>query len=239
MLQLNSLYGFNMTQPQPIGPLEEIIDPEVINSLDWKSMTYDQEYGYLLSVDCHTPVDKQADLRILPYAPATETVRYEDLSPYSKAALASVMKNPKTYKSRKLMTTFRPKRGYLTYYMNYQAMVDAGVKIDKINYIYRFKQERHMLPFVEICNELRRAATTVVEGNLWKGVPNFSYGFTLYNPMKNIEATFVKSRKKAARLLNSSRFVSCRILDENLIVVYTRQKRIVHRSPIMIGEPHR
>ena len=222
--QINSLYGYNMCQVLPISPLEEITDPTTIQQLDWRKMTFEQDHGYLVCVDCHTPTDKHEALRLLPYAPEVEDVTYQDLSPHSKSCLEGLVKNPKSYQSKKLMTSFRPKKRYLVHYMYLQACLDAGMVVDKIHYVYKFKQKRHMLPFVTACNELRRAAKTVVESNLWKGFPNFSYGFTLFRPERSIEATFVTSRRKAARSLNSPRFESCRILSKNLIIIYTKPK---------------
>ena len=255
--QINALYGYCQTLAQPISPPVEVTDPEVIQGLDWNAMTLNQSKGYFACIDVHTPKERHADLRQLPLAPNLEEIRYSDLSPYARETLEATMANAKTYKSKKLVASFRPKRNYLCHYMQVrkfvpmyvyaltfflffvyfqiQAFLQAGMKITKFHYVLEYEQSNHIKEFVEKCYELRKGARTPFESDLYKALPNNTYGYFLFRPENNLDSRFVTSRKKAARLFNSPRFESCRILAPDLIVIYSKPKRVKHNSPVMIG----
>lgn len=57
----------------------------------------------------------------------------------------------------------------------------------------------------------------------------------MQNSCKFLDVYFVTSRRKAIRLFNSPRFKQCRILSENLLVVYMAKREVKLDSLIPIG----
>jgi hypothetical protein len=60
--------------------------------------------------------------------------------------------------------------------MNLSLYVKHGLKVTKIHRGITFHQERYIEPFVTKCTQMRAAAATKTEQNMWKLICNAFYG---------------------------------------------------------------
>ena len=93
-----------------------------------------------------------------PLCPYIEVIDYELLSPESKRILANNHKNPQSYKQKKLISDFRPRRKYLAHVENLQFYLKHGMELDKIHNVISFTQEAFAKDFIEEITKLRSTA---------------------------------------------------------------------------------
>merc|ERR1711928_107874 len=111
-----------------------------------------------------------------PLCPYVENVNYELLSPESRRMLSNYQKNPKSYKAKKLIADFRPRRKYLVHVENLQFYLKHGMKLDKIHTVISFTQKAFAKDFIEEVTKLRSTATTSFEKSLYKFINNVLFG---------------------------------------------------------------
>ena len=221
--------------PHPYSKLTKITDPEELKKLKWLEMTNDQPVGYFVQVSLSTSPEHHAKLRQLPLVPQLEEVRYDDLSPFSKEALENVLKNPRTYKAKKLMASFRPRRHILLHYLHLKMCLEEGATLDGVDMAYSFLQKRHIEGHVDRCVRLRKTAVNKFMGDFFKLVLNATFGTFCLNKSKYIQVDFVIDHKKAVRLFNSPRFLASRILSNNVIMIFSLKANVMLDSLIFIG----
>ena len=130
--------------PHAISSPVKVTDPAELAKWKWSEMTVDQEWGCYAMVDLHIPESLHEKFRQLPPCPSVEVITHDRLSPYAKEALKRVSPCPRSYKAKKLITSFEAKKRYLTTHLWLKFLVDEGVIIDKVNSLYKFRQERHI-----------------------------------------------------------------------------------------------
>ena len=70
--------------------------------------------------------------------------------------LSNYQKNPKSYKAKKLIADFRPRRKYLVHVENLQFYLKHGMKLDKIHTVISFTQKAFAKDFIEEVTKLRQ-----------------------------------------------------------------------------------
>ena len=114
-----------------------------------------------------------------PLAPYTDTINYEDLSPFNKQLLKkhcpSDYKN-KRYSSRKLLATFYPRRKYVVLLDNLKYYLRRGLKLTKIRRAVKFEQKDFLKNFITKITKLRSEAKTDFELRLFKLFANSTFG---------------------------------------------------------------
>ena len=90
--------------------------------------------------------------------------------------LSNYQRNPKSYKTKKLIADFRPRRKYLVHVENLQFYLKHGMKLDKIHTVISFTQKAFAKDFIEEVTKLRSTATTSFEKSLYKFINNVLFG---------------------------------------------------------------
>ena len=111
-----------------------------------------------------------------PLCPYLEIVDYDLLSPQSRRMLSSNNKNPKSYKAKKLIADFRPRRKYLVHIENLIFYLKHGMVLDKIHSVISFTQKAFAKSFIEEITNLRSSALTKFEKGLYKFINNVLFG---------------------------------------------------------------
>jgi hypothetical protein len=113
-----------------------------------------------------------------PLAVESKEITYDMLSPYAKDALkqTSPAGTAKNYKQTKLLGTFCPKRKYTLHYLNLALYISLGMILVKVHGAIRFKQTRHLKPYIEMAMKKRAEATTKSKKQLMKLLVNGCYG---------------------------------------------------------------
>ena len=114
-----------------------------------------------------------------PLAPYTDTINYDDLSPFNKRLLKkhcpTDYKN-KRYSSRKLLATFYPRRKYVVLLDNLKYYLRRGLKLTKIRRAVKFEQKDFLKNFITKITKLRSEAKTDFELRLFKLFANSTFG---------------------------------------------------------------
>jgi hypothetical protein len=105
----NNLYGFCECLPLPIGEYVELRERD-FSRINWLKQSLDQTYGYMACVDLEYPAELHDSHSAFPLAVDNLTVTYEDLSPYAKMSLDACSNRSKSYKAKKLIGSFLPKK---------------------------------------------------------------------------------------------------------------------------------
>ena len=111
-----------------------------------------------------------------PLCPYIEVIDYELLSPESKRILSNNHKSPQSYKQKKLISDFRPRKKYLVHVENLQFYLKHGMELDKIHNVISFTQKAFAKDFIEEITKLRSTARTKFEKALYKFINNVLFG---------------------------------------------------------------
>jgi hypothetical protein len=146
--------------------------PEEIGRMKWEKQKMNQKKGYMLTVDLEYPSHLHKEHESFPLAVDQCDIKYEDLSPYSKATLHNCAKTAKTYKAKKLCATLGPRKNYTLHYMSLRLYTQLGMKLTKVHSVIEFDQSAHLKPYIDLTTELRKKSTSVFKANIWKKFNN-------------------------------------------------------------------
>lgn len=170
----NNLYGMALSLPVPVSDYERLSSDD-IKKIKWRDLSFRDKYGYLASVTLEAPPSVHERLEEFPPAPHSVEITYSMLSPYAKRALAACTEKPETYRARKLIGSFLPKKSYLCHGMNLKLYLELGYKIKKIHSVTRFRQKRIFKSYIKKTMDLRRQSKSKFKSNLWKRMNNATY----------------------------------------------------------------
>ena len=114
-----------------------------------------------------------------PLAPYTDTVSFDELSPYNKRLLKQYCPRDyisRRYKSKKLLSTFYDRKKYVVHLENLQYYLKKGLVLKKIRRIIKFKQKAFLKDFIEKVTSLRANARNDFELRLFKLFANSTFG---------------------------------------------------------------
>lgn len=145
-----------------------------------------------------------------------------------------VLHGTETYTAEKLTATFSDRTKYGVHYRTLQTYVRLGLKITKVHRILAFQQSAFLEPYIRKCGELRRNARSNFESRLWKLFSNATYGKHIENVRKRINCTFC-AEKNLTRYISSPLFSSFKIISENLVAVFSKQRVVKLNKAIAVG----
>ena len=235
-IDANNLYGGTMMQKLPCEEYRWLSDQE-INCVDWSGLDCEDEYGYIVECDLSYPEELHDFHNNFPLAAETMTIRYEDLSSYSKRVLAELRgeKKAKAYKAEKLCATLKDKMNYVCHGLNLQFYLQKGLKLKAVHRVLKFRQKKIFSVYVEEMTKLRKASTSKFQIGMWKRAVNTIFGKTLANERKHQKVTFATTPRQTDRLLSSPAFESYRILEEDLGIFFMKKPFIIVKRPFLIG----
>ena len=232
---LNSLYVASQQHPLPVSAPRKITDRATLDRICWRTLDENGPVSYFVVVDLVFPPDVHDRLRQLPIIPELEEICYADLSPYSKEAVQKTYANPQQYKVKKLTASFRPKNRHVCHAALLKYYLSQGVQLVKVHHAYSFRQRPYAAKFIEKLIQLRREAVTPLQASNVKLIGNGNYGYNIMRKENLIEVQFVTEPKKAARICHSDLFEACRILAPDLVITYSKPKKVYFDSTISVG----
>ena len=144
MIDANNLNGGVMRKfPLPLNSFEfndQVTIAETLNT------SRQSEIGYILDVDLLYPdllYDAHLDCSL---APTKEVVSKMWLSELQLDMLKKMNLSDKVGTTPKLIQNFFPKKNYTVHYLTLQLYVKLGLKIEKINQVLQFRQEKFIAP---------------------------------------------------------------------------------------------
>lgn len=219
-----NLYGFAMMKKLPISDFKFLTSNE-IQHFDVASIPHDNEYGYILEVDLHYPINIH-DL-------------HSDL-PFASERYAPIGKNVS-----KLIANLNDKYCYIIHYEHLKKCLKNGLKLIKIHRIISFRQKNFLEPYISLNTSFRQKAQSDFEKDFFKKQNNSIFGKTIENKRKQIDVKLVhiwsdkfnKTNKLvgAEKYISAPNFKSLSIFSENLVAIQLEQTQVVLDRPIYIG----
>ena len=220
-----NLYGWALSQKLPYDELEFLTD---IPRSDGSSMSVceasfhelikyleDQNYGDILEVDLHYPMELHDAHNEFPLAPV------KAVTPESN--------------TEKLLLTLHDKEKYVVHYRALLKYTELGLKITKIHRVIRFREKAFMADYINTNSELRRMTNSKSEKNTYKLMNNSNYGKTLENVRKRQDIELITDAKRLAKVIKQVTFKSRTIFSDNLVAVHKLKREILFDKPIYIG----
>ena len=230
-LDANSLYATAQSQPLPVGNFRFLDDDEVRN-FDLDSIEVDAEVGYIVECDLEYPAHLHDLHNDYPMAPEHLTVTREMLSPYAVRLLdPSRPWRP----SKKLVPNLMDKKNYVAHYRNLQLYTKHGLKVTKIHRVLSFKQKAWLKPWIDLCNEQRRAARSDFESDLAKLQANATFGKTLEQVRHRVNIRLIADPNKAMKAVAKPSFRQSEIVNQDLVMVRAARTKVTLNKPITVG----
>ena len=197
----NNLYGAAMSAPLPQKDFSWLTGRERKNlEKKWKQKLNlkDGGKGYILEVDLLYPEHRHLAHSSFPLAPEHVTIQEDMLSPYALAALRRT-KGMRRYKANKLTSTFCPRTRYVVHGANLRYYLEQGMVLVKIRRGIKFTQAAFIKPYIDICTQMRAAATTKERKDLFKLLCNSLFGKWIENILNRMDLSFVFDEATAVR----------------------------------------
>ena len=232
-LDANSLYATAQCEPLPVGSFRFLTNDE-IEKFDLTSVKVDADIGYILECDLNYPPTLHDSHNHYPLAPEHMIVTYDMLSPYAKS-----LQDPDRpwIPAKKLIPNVMDKSKYVCHYRNLQRYVKYGLIVTKIHRILSFTQKPWLRPWIELCNEQRRAARSVFESDLAKLQANATFGKTLEQVRNHVNVRLIADENKLLKAVSKISFRRSEIVNNSLVMVRAARSKIKLNKPIAVGFP--
>ena len=232
-LDANNLYGWAMSQPLPTGGFQWVEDCDRLAD-SVKNLPADGAEGYIFEVDLEYPQGLHDEHNAYPLAPERMVVQKEWMSDYQQELLGVGVAPTEV---EKLVPNLRDKERYVLHYRNLQLYLSLGMRVKKVHRALRFEQSPWMEPYIRMNTELRKAATSDFEKDLYKLMNNAVYGKTMENLRRRVNVKLVRSHEedKLRRLIASPAFARANIFDDDLAAVQIHKSRLVLNRPVYVG----
>ena len=101
--------------------------------------------------------------------------------------------------SKKLVPNLLNKKKYVAHYRSLQLYTKHGLIITKIHEILSFTQRAWLKPWIDMCNEQRKAARSELESDLAKLQANATFGKTMEQVRNRVNVRLIADPKKTSK----------------------------------------
>ena len=108
--------------------------------------------------------------------------------------------------------------------------------LQKIHKVMSFTQSPWMRPYIELCVERRKAASTNFQKDFWKLLMNAVFGKSMENVRKRIRVEMVTSQVKAMKLTAKNTFKRAVVFNDNLTTIELYKTKVCLNKPLYIGQ---
>jgi hypothetical protein len=232
-VDMNNLYGQSMSSLLPYGDYHWC-DVKDLEQIDWLNICTEGTIGYILQVDLDYPYALHESHADFPVAPVNTDMSYEKLGHYAKSCL-NLLQNKEIYKAKKLIASLEPKEKYLLHFANLKYYLSLGLKLRKIHSGFSFTQKACFASYVDYCTQKRKNSVSKFQGSTYKTLSNSLFGKTMESKRDRLKCSFVSKEAYCTKFVSESNTVSYKVLNENLVCVFRKQKSILMDKPIAIG----
>ena len=232
-LDQNNLYGGQLRKNLPISNFEWMTEAD-FKKINWLNTNSNSSKGYILEIDISYPKKLHKEHESIPLCPHHKNITYKDLTEYSKMAY-SKSRNEKTYKSKKLTASFEKKIKYVIHYDTLREYLKLGMKLDKVHRVISFNQEPFMQKYIDHCTHMGKISKTPAEKSLFKLATNAIYGKSLESRRNRLTCHIFRNETELQQKMASKMFHNFKIINENLVLAFQKQRDIYMENPIFIG----
>ena len=220
-LDANNLYGWAMSKKLPTNGLKWLETLETsalarsneINEEFIKDYDENTNKGYILEVDVKYPK------------------RLHELH----SDLPFLSERMEVNKCKKLVCNLFNKKKYVAHINTLKQALNHGLKLKKIHRIIEFNQEAWLKPYIDMNTELRKAAKTDFEKDLFKLMNNSVFGKTMENIRKHRDIKLVTTNKKRSKLVSEPNYHTINLISEDLSIIEMKKTKVKINKPIYLG----
>ena len=231
-LDANNLYGWAMSQALPTHGFYWLTEAD-ITGVDFMSVPYDAEEGYILEVDINYPRnlhDKHADY---PLAPESLKITKDMLSPYSISVATELEQNMGDV--TKLTPNLYNKERYVLHYRNLQFYLQQGLELVKIHRAIGFKQSAWLEPYIQFNTTKRMQAKNNMEKDFFKLMVNSVFGKTMENLRNRMDVRLKTTEKQIIAEVAKPSFTGFKLFNHNLAAIHHQKTTLYLNRPIFCG----
>jgi len=111
----------------------------------------------------------------------------------------------------------------------------VGWECTKLHQIIHFKQSAWLKPYIDMCMDKRKVATSEFEKAFWKLCCNAVYGRFLMNVRKHTDLHLVKSNKEYQKLVNHHPYKNSTKITDDLLAIHMNKTKVTLLQPIYVG----
>jgi len=137
--------------------------------------------------------------------------------------------------SKKLVPNLLNKKKYVAHYRNLQLYTKHGLVITKIHRILSFTQRPWLKPWIDLCNEQRKAARSEFESDLAKLQANATFGKTMEQVRNRVNIRLIADPNKLLKAVAKVSFRESEIINQDLGMVRGARTKITLNKPIAVG----
>lgn len=226
-LDANNLYGWAMMQKLPVS--------------DFKWMTIqdlniDKLENCILEVDVEYPKELHDLHNDYPLLPESGSVKYDEISNYSKKILKQ-NKGRFDKNNRKLLGTLNDKKNYIIHIDTLKYAIKQGLKLRKIHKSLSFKSSYFLKEYIDFNSTKRAGAANDFEKDFYKLMNNSVFGKTMENVRNRVNVKFVTNQRSYDLLVRKPTYKrNVLISEENeLTGVEMSKTEVKLDKPIYLG----
>ena len=138
-------------------------------------------------------------------------------------------------KCNKLVCNLYDKKKYVVHINSLKQALNHGLKLKKIHRVIEFNQKEWLKPYINMNTELRKAAKSDFEKDLFKLMNNSVFGKTMENIRKYRDIKLVTTDKKRSKLVSELNYHTINLISEDLSIIEMKKTKVKMNKPIYLG----
>lgn len=235
LFTVNGLYSFIQRLPLPTGKYR-LLAREEFEAIDWREVDCSDEAtkGYIVEADLHYPFNPAHES--FPLCPENTVIPLEDMSPLSQRCLKQFGGAAGMARQRRLVGHFGPRTKYTLHSRLLRFYLRNGMKLVKVHKVLEFEQRPFLKEFVDFMIEARKNATTEHEKLLYKLFLNSTYGRTIMNKFKYLQAFIIPNDSELIRKWASDiRFEGFKLISNNASIIFRKPRSVLLNTLCCVG----
>lgn len=231
---VNGLYQFCLMQPMPYQGYRNLSKDELLY-MDVLNLNGDNGKGWIITVSLEYPPEVKEKTLDYPLCPTKEKIDWSYLVESRKEMEdACQPSSSQQFGVHGLLLTHLPKTNIPIYYKLLQFYLRQGLKITTIHEAIEFEERAYLKSFIEHNINIRKNAHDKFHESISKSIGNMVFGkFLSVNNNLNVEA--VTSKQQAIKSFSRHDFVDCRIVSEDLSLVYKARNSCTLNKNIFVS----
>lgn len=217
----------------PLSSFEWVQEKEV-KAINWATVDTEGDVGYIVEVDLSYPTQLHSTHADYPLAPETMHITETNLSPVSKRLLLTCNGKEK-HATKKLTSTFLPKKRYVVHFKMLQFYLEMGLKLEKVRRVLSFKQAAFLAPYINETARLRTSFTNLFWKKCMKLLSNSVYGKMLQSGRHYTKIVLCQTAETAGKAISSPFYTGFRIYSSTFVACFLKQDTVNMKEPKQVG----
>ena len=129
-------------------------------------------------------------------------------------------------KCNKLVCNLSNNKKYVAHINSLKQALNHGLKLKKIHRVIEFNQKEWLKPYIDMNTELRKAAKSDFEKDLFKLMNNSVFGKTMENIKKHRDIKLVTTDKKRSKLVSEPNYHTINLISEDLSIIEMKKTKV-------------